>query len=107
MPVLSVDGKNVEAVRDLVAEAVQRASAGEGPTLVNAVTYRTNRPSGVDPLVFARRQLIGGGVSGFHLYEVERRARHLVAEAESFAKALWRAEEPPAVREPDPWSAAS
>ena len=31
MPVLSVDGKNVEAVRDSVAEAVQRASAGKAP----------------------------------------------------------------------------
>ncbi len=107
MPVLSVNGKDVEAVRDSVAQAVHRASAGEGPILVNAVTYRTNHPSGGDPLVFARRQLIGAGVSGGHLYEVERRARHLVAEAESFAKATLRAEEPTPVKEPERWSAAN
>ncbi|HTX95043.1 MAG TPA: thiamine pyrophosphate-dependent enzyme [Mycobacterium sp.] len=55
MPVLSANGKDVGAVRDSVAEAVRRASSGAGPDLVNAVTYRTNHPSGVDPLVFERR----------------------------------------------------
>jgi pyruvate dehydrogenase E1 component alpha subunit len=35
-----VDGQEVLAVRDAVAEAVARARAGEGPTLVEAKTYR-------------------------------------------------------------------
>ncbi|KKC06452.1 thiamine pyrophosphate-dependent enzyme [Mycobacterium nebraskense] len=108
LPVLSVDGKNVGAVYDSVAQAVHRASAGDGPTMVEAVTYRTNHPAGVDPLVFARRELTRAGVSAGHLYEVERRARHLVGEAAAFANAQLRAAGPAAsVSEPDHWSAAS
>ncbi|UXA06261.1 dehydrogenase [Mycobacterium sp. SMC-2] len=107
LPVLSVDGKDVAAVGNSVAEAVQRAGAGGGPTLVEAVTYRTNHPAGVDPLVYARRQLTRDGVSAGHLYEVERRARHLVGEAGRFANALLRAEDPASASEPDHWSAAS
>jgi TPP-dependent pyruvate/acetoin dehydrogenase alpha subunit len=108
--VLSVDGNDVEAVRDSVAEAVQRASAGGGPTLVTAITYRADESDQVgyvDPLVVARRRLIAADVSASNLYEVERRARHLVAEAESFAKARLRAEEAAPVGEPEQWSAAS
>lgn len=40
IPGRSVDGQDVEAVRDVVAEAVQRARSGAGPTLVEALTYR-------------------------------------------------------------------
>jgi TPP-dependent pyruvate/acetoin dehydrogenase alpha subunit len=105
IPVLSADGNQVEAVRDSVAEAVQRASTGGGPTLVQAVTYRTKNVSGVDPLVVARQQLIGAGVGPSHLYEVERRARHLVAEAEAFAKSMLRAKEPASVGQSEAWSA--
>jgi TPP-dependent pyruvate/acetoin dehydrogenase alpha subunit len=110
LPVLFVDGNDVEAVRDSVAGAVQRASAGGGPTLVQAVTYRADESDHVgyvDPLVFARRGLIAGGVSAGHLYEVERSARHLVAEAESFAKGMSRAPEAAPVGKPEPWTAAS
>ncbi|MGD1241080.1 thiamine pyrophosphate-dependent enzyme [Mycobacterium seoulense] len=106
LPVTSVDGKNVVAVYDSVANAVRRAGAGSGPTMVEAVTYRTNHPAGVDPLVYARRQLTRAGVSAGHLYEVERRARHLVAEAAAFANTQLR-DERPAVSEPDHWSPAS
>ncbi len=35
-----VDGNDVVAVRDAAAEAVERARAGEGPTLIEARTYR-------------------------------------------------------------------
>jgi TPP-dependent pyruvate/acetoin dehydrogenase alpha subunit len=101
MPALSVDGKDVEAVCDSASEAVQRASAGGGPTFVGAATHRTNDASGVDPLVFARRQLIDAGVSAICFYEVERRARHLAAEAEAFAKAMSRLAEPASVKKPD------
>ena len=41
-----------------------------------------------------------------HLYEVERRARHLVAEAESVAMATLRAEDPAPTPQPEPWHAA-
>lgn len=104
MPMLSVDGRDVAAVSASVAEAVQRASAGGGPTLVEAITYRTNHPVAMDPLVFARRQLLADGVHADRLYEVERGARHLVAEAMASAKVLMHAD---AERAPNPWSAAS
>jgi TPP-dependent pyruvate/acetoin dehydrogenase alpha subunit len=107
MPVLSVDGNDVDAVRDCVTTALERASADEGPTLVRAVTRRTADVAKVDPLVFARQQLIGAGVDAGHLYEVERRARYLVAEAEAFAKATLAGAAPESVRQPEPWPAAS
>lgn len=40
MPGVTVDGQNVRAVRDAVAEAVVRARRGEGPSIVEAMTYR-------------------------------------------------------------------
>jgi len=87
MPAVSVDGNNVEAVRDCVAEAVKRGRAGRGPTLVQAITYRK---TDVDPLVSARRRLIAAGITGGDLYEVERMARQLVADAVAFAKSCPR-----------------
>jgi pyruvate dehydrogenase E1 component alpha subunit len=41
MPGLRVDGADVLAVFDTTREAVERARAGEGPTLIEAVTYRS------------------------------------------------------------------
>ncbi|WAJ44575.1 thiamine pyrophosphate-dependent enzyme [Mycobacterium sp. Aquia_216] len=107
MPVLRVDGNDVAAVRDSVAEAVRRAGAGAGPVVVQAVTERANGVSSVDPLVLARQRLIGAGISAGHLYELERRARHLVAEAEAHAKAMLCEEPPAPIREPEVWPAAS
>jgi TPP-dependent pyruvate/acetoin dehydrogenase alpha subunit len=106
MPVVSADGNDVEAVRDTVAEAIRRASTGRGASVVDAITDRTNNVAGVDSLVFARGRLIDAGVSTGHLYEVERRARHLVAEAESVAMATLRAEDPAPTPQPEPWHAA-
>ena len=40
MPGVRVDGGDVLAVYDATRQAVQRARAGEGPTLIEAVTYR-------------------------------------------------------------------
>lgn len=39
-PGVQVDGRDPVAVREVVAAARQRAAAGEGPTLVECVTYR-------------------------------------------------------------------
>jgi len=107
LPVLSVDGRDVVAVNDSVAQGVQRASAGGGPTVVEAVTYRTNHPAGVDPLVYARHQLTRAGVGPGHLYDVERQARQLVGEATAFANALLHKQGPTSTSEADHWSAAS
>src|SRR5262245_23388726 len=40
MPGMTVDGNDVLAVRSAVQEAVARARKGDGPTLIEAVTYR-------------------------------------------------------------------
>jgi pyruvate dehydrogenase E1 component alpha subunit len=39
-PGIQVDGNDVVAVREVVGAAIERARRGEGPTLVEAVTYR-------------------------------------------------------------------
>ena len=41
MPAIRVDGHDVLAVLEAVREGVERARAGEGPTFVEAVTYRS------------------------------------------------------------------
>ncbi|PZO76669.1 MAG: dehydrogenase [Mesorhizobium amorphae] len=41
IPGVAVDGNDVLAVHDAMAEAVRRARRGEGPTLIEAKTYRT------------------------------------------------------------------
>lgn len=106
MPMLSADGRDVAAVAGSVGEAVHRASTGDGPTLVEAITYQTNHPIAVDPLVFARRQLVAAG-GGDHLCEVERGARHLITEAMTSARALVRARQITPAPQSKPWSAAS
>ena len=40
MPGVRVDGGDVLAVYEATREAVERASAGDGPTFIEAVTYR-------------------------------------------------------------------
>jgi pyruvate dehydrogenase E1 component alpha subunit len=78
MPGVLVDGNDVVAVRDAVAEAVVRARSGGGPTVVEALTYRhfghsrtdpgTYRPAeeveawlARDPLLVVRRRLLEHG----------------------------------------------
>jgi pyruvate dehydrogenase E1 component alpha subunit len=40
LPASTVDGQNVLEVKDAVVEARERALAGDGPTFINALTYR-------------------------------------------------------------------
>lgn len=40
VPGQQVDGNDVLAVRKVVSEAIERARSGEGPTLIEAITYR-------------------------------------------------------------------
>jgi pyruvate dehydrogenase E1 component alpha subunit len=40
IPGVQVDGNDVLAVRDIVSQALVRARKGEGPTLIEAITYR-------------------------------------------------------------------
>jgi pyruvate dehydrogenase E1 component alpha subunit len=43
-----VDGNDLLAVRAITGEAIERARAGEGPTLIEALTYRLNPHSTAD-----------------------------------------------------------
>lgn len=49
MPGIEVDGMDVLAVYTVAKEAVARARAGEGPTLIEALTYRFRGHSLADP----------------------------------------------------------
>lgn len=49
MPGTVVDGNDVLAVRETAGEAIARARAGHGPTLIEAKTYRHKGHSRVDP----------------------------------------------------------
>lgn len=79
MPAAVVDGMDVAAVRATVAEAVERARSGGGPTFIEAKTYRfaghsradtaPYRPEGEleywkqrDPILLARQSLEKDGV---------------------------------------------
>jgi acetoin:2,6-dichlorophenolindophenol oxidoreductase subunit alpha len=52
MPAARVDGNNVLAVREEVAAARARAAAGEGPTMIEAMTYRHMGHSRSDPATY-------------------------------------------------------
>jgi TPP-dependent pyruvate/acetoin dehydrogenase alpha subunit len=49
MPGERVDGNDVAAVNAVVGEAVERARRGDGPTLIEALTYRHKGHSRTDP----------------------------------------------------------
>jgi pyruvate dehydrogenase E1 component alpha subunit len=49
MPGVEVDGMDVMAVRTVAQAAVARARAGEGPTLIECLTYRFRGHSLADP----------------------------------------------------------
>nr|YP_010904086.1 pyruvate dehydrogenase E1 component alpha subunit [Caulacanthus ustulatus]WCH57337.1 pyruvate dehydrogenase E1 component alpha subunit [Caulacanthus ustulatus] len=49
LPGIEVDGMDVLAVRQVVIEAINRARLGEGPTLIEALTYRFRGHSLADP----------------------------------------------------------
>jgi pyruvate dehydrogenase E1 component alpha subunit len=55
-----VDGNDVLAVRDVICRAAERARSGEGPTLVEAVTYRHRGHSMADPDVQRDKSEIAG-----------------------------------------------
>ena len=56
MPGTVVDGMDVLAVRGAVLSAVERARAGEGPSLVEAKTYRWYGHSHSDPRTYRTRE---------------------------------------------------
>jgi pyruvate dehydrogenase E1 component alpha subunit len=107
MPGVLVDGNDVAAVLDTVGSAVARARNGEGPTLIEAVTYRlgphttaddpsryrdedeTEQWRGRDPLERVRLLLErAGGWTPEWQSELENRASEVIEEAVAAAEAL-------------------
>ena len=58
IPGVTVDGNDVEAVHEAVTEAVTRARSGEGPTLVEALTYRWKGHSKSDKNLYRTKEEI-------------------------------------------------
>ncbi len=56
IPGIVVDGMDVLAVRQVVAEAVERARSGQGPSLIEAKTYRYYGHSRSDPRVYRTKE---------------------------------------------------
>jgi TPP-dependent pyruvate/acetoin dehydrogenase alpha subunit len=57
IPGVTVDGTDVLAVHDAVAEAVARARAGEGPSIVEGVTMRMHGHAEHDPADYVPREM--------------------------------------------------
>lgn len=58
IPGVTVDGNDLQAVRDAVQEAVDRARAGGGPTFIEAYTYRWRGHSKSDKNLYRTREEI-------------------------------------------------
>ncbi|MBC9714275.1 pyruvate dehydrogenase (acetyl-transferring) E1 component subunit alpha [Streptomyces sp. TRM66268-LWL] len=100
MPGRLVDGNDAAAVHEVLSEAVRRARAGQGPTLVEAVTYRMDAHTNADdatryrsdaeveawrahdPIALMERELTGRGLLD------EERIQAVRDDAEEFAAAL-------------------
>ena len=104
LPARVIDGNDVVVVRDTVLEAAERARAGEGPTVIEAETYRHHGHSRTDPAKYrpaeeverwlkhdpidvARARLEALGVNPDQIKDVDERASALVAAAIEAAKA--------------------
>ena len=105
-----IDGNDVEVVHETTLEAVAAARAGEGPTLIEALTYRPKghsrtdpakyRPEGElerwlerDPLTVAARSLEADGVAADRVAAVQAEADQAIAAA--LERALsWPAPDP-------------
>jgi TPP-dependent pyruvate/acetoin dehydrogenase alpha subunit len=107
MPGVAVDGQDVRAVYQATSDAVMRARRDEGPTLIEAKTYRFDEhnvnlrvgsknpyrpPAEVehyrterDPIVLFRRALLASAVSETELQAIEAEVTAAVAGAVRFA----------------------
>jgi len=101
IPGVTIDGNDVMAVRDAVAAAAERARKGEGPTLIEALTYRWKGHSRSDRQAYRTRDEVmewqqrdpirrWAGVIGTHDNELKQRekvANARIDEAIAFAEA--------------------
>jgi acetoin:2,6-dichlorophenolindophenol oxidoreductase subunit alpha len=100
---LVVDGNDVEAVYAMAQRVVDRARAGEGPSLVEALTYRhgghsradpgTYRPDeevkawmARDPIPTQRQRMLDAGVEASDLEAIETEVEASIAAAEKAAR---------------------
>jgi TPP-dependent pyruvate/acetoin dehydrogenase alpha subunit len=107
VPGVIVDGQDVDAVYEVTHAAVERARNGDGPTLVEAKTYRfdehqvglkvSGRPyrpvsevqhyvNHRDPLVLFKGIMLKQGVSEAVLEAIEEEVSHEVSRAIEFAE---------------------
>jgi pyruvate dehydrogenase E1 component alpha subunit len=56
MPSFAIDGMSCEAVHEAIAEAAERARKGEGPTLLEMLTYRYKGHSMSDPAKYRTKE---------------------------------------------------
>ena len=104
MPGVTVDGQNVMEMYEVAGEAVARARRGEGPTLIEALTYRYHGHYGADnPLGYRTEEeeayykgrdcidtmgkymLESGTMTQAEMDEVDKKATAQVEEASKFA----------------------
>ncbi len=98
-----VDGNDVDAVYDVAARTIERARAGDGPSLVEAVTYRHGGHSRADPGKYRpedevkswlardpvpayRARLVAAGIPEADLEAIEAETQAKVAAAEAEAR---------------------
>lgn len=99
-----IDGNDVDAVFDTARDVIARARRGDGPSIVEALTYRHGghsradpakyRPAdevetwlGYDPVTVYHERLLERGVGEADLAEISREVAQLVDDATEFAKA--------------------
>jgi 2-oxoisovalerate dehydrogenase E1 component alpha subunit len=84
IPGLQVDGNDVIAVRHLIERAIERARVGEGPSVVEALTYRMSDHTTADD---ASRYRDGEAVSAQWTNDPIARLRNFLTEAGAWTKA--------------------
>ncbi len=83
IPGTQVDGNDVIAVRHLVERAIERARVGEGPSVVEALTYRMSDHTTADD---ASRYRDGEAVSAQWASDPVARLRNFLSEAGAWTK---------------------
>jgi pyruvate/2-oxoglutarate/acetoin dehydrogenase E1 component/TPP-dependent pyruvate/acetoin dehydrogenase alpha subunit len=85
MPGISVDGNDAAAVYAAVREAARRARAGEGPTLLECVTYRARGHSTSDPARYRAPEEVAAWLAKDPILRLEQQ---LIAAGQATAQEL-------------------
>jgi pyruvate dehydrogenase E1 component alpha subunit len=104
LPGVEVDGQDVLAIHGAAKTAIERARAGEGPTLIECKTYRyvghhegdpgtdyrtrdeVQRWRDQDPVKRARKLLLDSGAEAEKLHAIDQEVEHLIDQAVEFAE---------------------